>query len=356
MNEENQLAKRNAGPLDIDVEQVSTGLAKIKAFQEVVRKQLVAGHDFGRIPGTAKPSLWKPGAEKLCKLLGLADSYQVTNSIEDFEKGFFHYQVTCELHSIQTGTLIAQGLGSCNSKESRYRYRWVFASEVPSHVDKKSLATKTIRTRQNRKVIMYRVDNDDIFSLVNTILKIGKKRAMLDAVLSAGRLSDIFSQDANGDSGYETQGLAERRQEALTYFGSLGVSQSQVLTLLGLKKADQITPEHLATLKDIATRVKAGTVSLDDIFGGSSTQVDDDTTAQPDNGQNDVTGDINAEKQHLLADIWAALNDKFPAEDDQPKRLEMLKHVFGKKEPEQIERLPIMILEAGLRQLRRIAQ
>jgi len=42
---------------------------------------------------------------------------------------------------------------------------------------------------------MYRVPNDDIFSQVNTILKMSKKRAMVDAALSAGRLSDLFTQD-----------------------------------------------------------------------------------------------------------------------------------------------------------------
>ena len=40
-----------------------------------------------------------------------------------------------------------------------------------------------------------RDENEDIYFQVNTILKMAKKRAMVDAALSAGRLSDVFTQD-----------------------------------------------------------------------------------------------------------------------------------------------------------------
>jgi hypothetical protein len=41
----------------------------------------------------------------------------------------------------------------------------------------------------------YQVTNPDVFDQVNTILKMAKKRALVDAALSAGRLSDLFTQD-----------------------------------------------------------------------------------------------------------------------------------------------------------------
>ena len=40
-----------------------------------------------------------------------------------------------------------------------------------------------------------RIENDEIFSQRNTLLKMAKKRALVDAALSAGRLSDMFTQD-----------------------------------------------------------------------------------------------------------------------------------------------------------------
>ncbi|KKK67335.1 hypothetical protein LCGC14_2955110, partial [marine sediment metagenome] len=40
-----------------------------------------------------------------------------------------------------------------------------------------------------------RVENDDPYTLVNTLLKMAKKRALVDAVLSATRSSGLFTQD-----------------------------------------------------------------------------------------------------------------------------------------------------------------
>ena len=44
------------------------------------------------------------------------------------------------------------------------------------------------------------------YTLVNTILKMAKKRALVDATLSAGRLSNIFTQDI------EDMGLTEKEE------------------------------------------------------------------------------------------------------------------------------------------------
>ncbi|MFA5431022.1 MAG: hypothetical protein WC329_07685, partial [Candidatus Omnitrophota bacterium] len=49
----------------------------------------------------------------------------------------------------------------------------------------------------------YQVSNPDIFDQVNTILKMSKKRALVDAALSAGRLSDLFTQDLDDFAEYE---------------------------------------------------------------------------------------------------------------------------------------------------------
>jgi hypothetical protein len=188
------LAPVQAGPMDIDLAVVAERLQTIRAFQQLVRSQLVVDHDFGVIPGTNKPTLLKPGAEKIAKLLGLADAYEVCEKIEDWKSGFFAYTIRCRLTSMTTGVLVSEGLGSCNSKESRFAYRWVFPSEVPEDVNKRGLRSKTV-TMKRGKATMYRVPNDDIFSQVNTLLKMAKKRALVDAALSAGRLSDLFTQD-----------------------------------------------------------------------------------------------------------------------------------------------------------------
>ena len=45
------------------------------------------------------------------------------------------------------------------------------------------------------KYFKYRIDNDDPYTLANTVLKMAKKRAQIDAVLTVASLSEIFTQD-----------------------------------------------------------------------------------------------------------------------------------------------------------------
>ena len=149
------------------------GLQLVKEFQRTVQDLMVRGHDYGVIPGTGdRATLLKPGAEKILKLLGLADQYVIMDSVEDWNRPLFRYLIKCQAVNVNTGVVIAEGLGECNSMESKYRYRWE-------------------GTGSDR----HRIENDDIYSQVNTILKMAKKRAMVDAALSVGRLSDLFTQD-----------------------------------------------------------------------------------------------------------------------------------------------------------------
>ena len=165
---------------------------QIAEFQALARSQMKPDLDYGIIPGTGqKPTLLKPGAEKIAKLLGLADVYDILSETENWEKGFFAYKVRCRLLRMGTESVISSGLGECNSMESKYRWRWAWPDDVPAHVDKTRLVSRTVKNGGKQ----YRLDNDDIYTQVNTLLKMAKKRALVDAALSAGRLSEIFTQD-----------------------------------------------------------------------------------------------------------------------------------------------------------------
>jgi len=141
----------------VEVSEIQGTMQKITQFQKVVQNQLRQNHDFGIIPGTGKkPTLLKPGAEKLLMLLGLRSEFDIAESSRDWDKGFFQYQIKCSLY--KQDVLITEGMGAANSRETRYR-------------------------------------KQDPFSIDNTILKMAKKRALVDAALLVGSLSDIFSQD-----------------------------------------------------------------------------------------------------------------------------------------------------------------
>jgi len=140
----------------LDVQQVQATMNKIAQFQQVIQKTLKQGHDFGIIPGTDKPTLLKPGAEKILMLMGLQSAFEIVESTRDFEKGFFQYEVRCTL--LKGGYEITEGLGSCNSRERKY-------------------------------IKM------DACSIDNTVLKIATKRALVAAALIVAALSDLFTQD-----------------------------------------------------------------------------------------------------------------------------------------------------------------
>jgi hypothetical protein len=178
---------------------------RVKELREFVSQYMVEGEDHGTIPGTPKPTLFKPGAEKLCDVYGFQRLCEVTHRVEDWENGLFHYEVRVDLVSMRSGLIVAQGLGSANSKEARHRWR----DEKPACRD----CGRELRRSQQEWYCWRkkggcgatyglqeitpggRVENDDPYTLVNTLLKMAKKRALVDAVLSATRSSGLFTQD-----------------------------------------------------------------------------------------------------------------------------------------------------------------
>ena len=178
---------------DIDVKLVSETLTKVKSLQATLKNILVENHDYGKIQGCGdKPTLLKPGAEKILMALGLTSTYELIEHTEDFkDKGFFAYTVKCILH--KNGTKITEGLGHANSKEKKWAQEFVYESELPQGTDKSLLKKKSFNGNGGT-YYKYQVDAD-ANSKANTILKMAKKRAQIDAVLTVASLSEIFTQD-----------------------------------------------------------------------------------------------------------------------------------------------------------------
>lgn len=118
---------------------------------------LISGVDYGVIPHCNKPTLLKSGAEKIMNYLGLIGRVEVENRVEDNDNAFFSFQVKVFLLDYN-GVVRGEGLGSCNTREGRY-------------------------AKQNG------------YAIQNTVLKMAKKRALVDGVLNVGSLSSRFTQD-----------------------------------------------------------------------------------------------------------------------------------------------------------------
>lgn len=180
------------GDMAMRLAEMSNKLDLVKTF---FKTQMTKDIDFGIIPGTDKPALYKPGAEKLCALYGF--SQRVLSKIEtrDLATGYYLSEVTVQLTHAASGIIVADGVGECSSYESKYRYRWVFESDIPKNIDKAGLVSKTFESKKTGKeYTRYRLENPDLIDQWNTVLKMAKKRALVDATLAATRTSGMFCQ------------------------------------------------------------------------------------------------------------------------------------------------------------------
>lgn len=199
-------------------ERPSSGLAlsfaemrmRVTELDQFYRDVMQEGTDYGKIPGTEKPTLLQPGAQMLDQIFGLVPTFEVTASSRiDWERPipFFHYVVVCRLLSRKTGEVVAEGIGSCNSQEDRYRWR----NAKPACPE---CGKDLFRSKQKPEWFCWRskggcgatvaldavgaagkVENEDTASLENTISKMAQKRAHIAATLNATGASRIFTQD-----------------------------------------------------------------------------------------------------------------------------------------------------------------
>jgi 5'-3' exonuclease len=171
-------------------------LVEFKAF---IKQCLTPNVDYGRIPGCDKPVLFKPGAEKLAEIYGLAPEIELVHAVEDWERPLFVYRTKCRLVTKVDRGLIAECIGLCNSRETKYAGRWVYERQVPQHLEIERLKTREFRSKsgdsRGELVRQYRIPNEEIFDQVNTILKMSQKRAVVGAVIMATRSGGIFAQD-----------------------------------------------------------------------------------------------------------------------------------------------------------------
>lgn len=149
---------------------IEQAVHRAQMLEQMVGRVLKEGVDYGTIPGTPKPTLYQTGAQQLAFVFGLTPEFSVEHETFDHkaEPPFISYTVRCRMVSRESSEVVAEGVGSCNSMEVRYRYR-----------------------KQGGQ----RVLNTEVADLANTILKMASKRALVAGVLNATAASRVFTQD-----------------------------------------------------------------------------------------------------------------------------------------------------------------
>ncbi|ARL91582.1 hypothetical protein [Burkholderia pseudomallei] len=193
MNEIIEMPRREAaGIVSAEVHQFSAVeiRQRVNLVQEVMRSIMKEDTHYGVIPGTKKPSLYKPGAEVLCVTFRIADKYEIEDLTVD---GMARYRVRCiGVHQI-TGVVLGEGMGECSSHEEKYKWRGAICAEE-FEVTPENLRRLKFSKWQNKveKKQQIRTESAD---QANTILKMACKRAKIAMTLNVTGASDIFTQD-----------------------------------------------------------------------------------------------------------------------------------------------------------------
>ena len=200
---------------------IDRALERRQAIVQATQQLMKEGVDYGKIPGAAdKPILLQPGADKLCNLFGLVIRYEVTKCEEDWTGEahagipFFFYELKGRAYR-QVGDaeyLMGEGLGSCNSWESKYKYRQ--AERLCPMCGKAAI----LKSRDGSGWFCWRKKdgcgtnfaaadpriegqgvgrriNPDMADTVNTILKMAAKRSKVATTINATSASEFFTQD-----------------------------------------------------------------------------------------------------------------------------------------------------------------
>lgn len=163
--------------------------AQVNLMQDVMAEVMLKDTHYGVIPGTQKPSLYKAGAEKIMSTFRLA----ADPAVEDLGRdGEVHYRVKVAILSAG-GAFLGAGMGECSSQEDKYAWRGVVCDEefeaTPENRRRIKFAKWNGKVEQKKQV---RTNPADV---ANTILKMAKKRGMIDGVLTVTAASDLFTQD-----------------------------------------------------------------------------------------------------------------------------------------------------------------
>jgi|GEM_PF-7052262 len=185
----------------------------LNAVRAFVASAMINGQDFGVIPGTGKKStLLLPGAQKALMYFNVYPDFDVET--RELESGHVEYIVKTHLRSRVSQSLVGSGLGSCSTMESKYRWRsavlkcpqcgkgaiikgkqeygggWVCFKRKDGCGAKFDDSDPAIVSQPVGKT-----ENPDIYDQRNTVLKMAKKRSLVDSAHGLGCMSELFTQD-----------------------------------------------------------------------------------------------------------------------------------------------------------------
>ncbi len=183
--------ERYAGPVEGYRPQIVLAPEEAKALDDALRANMRAvlheDSDYGVIPGTrGKPSLLKPGAEKLLQWFGFGHTMERREIEREDDGTRIGVTYGCTVtKSLPDGrlALVATCEGYAGYDEDRF-----YTSAADAEAKERANAEKYERRVNPLKCVEYRAP-------WNSVIKMAQKRAMVGAALQATSASSLFTQD-----------------------------------------------------------------------------------------------------------------------------------------------------------------
>jgi hypothetical protein len=234
----------------------------IHQAEKLVMEVLEPGIDFGIHPGTSSMALKDCGASKIANAFNTYPEHTILHYVEK-EGDLISCLIQTKLILRNTGQVVASGVGSCSTMETKYAYRWVENPEDYGF-DKSGL-------KYDKKKGKYRVPNPDIEDVGNTIVKMASKRSETDATQSlpgvGSALKKLFERKEQTTRDIKQNKSPKREGEGPrwnTFWGevqALGLTEQKVYEILQVKSITEDWLKDGKTLND-ATVALAKAVGL----------------------------------------------------------------------------------------------
>jgi hypothetical protein len=219
-------------------ERLNKMLAAQRRMEKIQHDMMEKDTDYGVIPGTGKkPTILKPGAEKLCAFHRLVPTFDETVTLGDgVARPHIRVSIKCYLHYLnQEGPIVGEGVGAANSWEKKYRWRdgqrkcpscgeaTIYRSKYPDketgskgwYCFAKKGGCGANFNEDDPDIVdqpLGQIENPDPFDLENTLKKMAEKRGFTDATLRATLTSGLFTQDVEDDAPPDTNGKVQPQQ------------------------------------------------------------------------------------------------------------------------------------------------
>lgn len=192
---------------------------RLNQFREFTKRNLREGVDWGRIPGTPTPTLYKPGAEKVMRWMGLVvDITILPTSKTDLAGGVLDVDLEGTVRHARTGAVLGTVHANANSEERKYkdarRLVWECRAWHGQGDDRKACGW----TADEEPVGLHcpkcgaeKVKRPQALAdQKNTLLKMGDKRIWVAAALLYTGASEAYTQDMEDMAGSTAEEDAPR--------------------------------------------------------------------------------------------------------------------------------------------------